>query len=149
MRTVVQRVKKAKVLINDKLHAAIEKGLLIFIGIENSDQEDDLLYLSSKICNLRIFADNNDKLNLNIIQTQGDILVISQFTLFAEIYKGNRPSFLKSAQPEFAIKLYEKFISEISKKIQKPCFSGKFGANMEIDLVNDGPVTIIIDSKNK
>ena len=125
MRTVVQRVKLAKVLINDKLHAAIEKGLLIFIGIENSDQEEDLLYLSSKICNLRIFADNNDKLNLNIIQTQGDILVISQFTLFAEIKKGNRPSFLKSAQPEFAIKLYEQFISEISKKNPKAMFFRK------------------------
>lgn len=149
MRAVVQCVKLAKVLINDKLHAAIEKGLLIFIGIENSDQEDDLLYLSSKICNLRIFADINDKLNLNINQIQGDILVISQFTLFAEIKKGNRPSFLKSAQPEFAIKLYEQFISEIAKNIQKPCISGKFGANMQIELINDGPITIIIDSKNK
>ena len=125
MRTVVQRVKLAKVFIKDELHAAIEKGLLIFIGIENSDQEADLLYLSSKICNLRIFADNNDKLNLNIIQTQGEILVISQFTLFAEINRGNRPSFLKSAQPEFAIKLYEQFISEISKKNPKAMFFRK------------------------
>lgn len=149
MRAIVQRVKLAKVLINDKLHSAIEKGLLTFIGIENSDQENDILYLSSKICNLRIFADINDKLNLNINQIQGDILVISQFTLFAEIKKGYRPSFLKSAQPEFAVKLYNQFIYEIERNIQKPCISGKFGANMQIELINDGPITIIIDSKNK
>ena len=149
MRIVLQRVKKANVTIEDKLYSSIDKGFLVFVGIENEDTNEDVEWLSSKLCGMRIFADEEGKMNLDIKQIKGEILIVSQFTLHAACKKGNRPSFIKAARPEVAIPLYEKFISETEKLMEKSCKTGQFGADMQIELINDGPVTIILDSKNK
>jgi D-tyrosyl-tRNA(Tyr) deacylase len=149
MRIVLQRVKKASVTIEDKLFSSINKGFLVLVGIENEDTIEDIEWLSSKLCGMRIFSDEEGKMNLDIKQINGEMLIVSQFTLHAACKKGNRPSFIKAARPEVAIPLYEKFISETEKLMEKPCQTGQFGADMQIELINDGPVTIILDSKNK
>tara|TARA_B100000073_G_scaffold287544_1_gene249428 strand:- start:22 stop:474 length:453 start_codon:yes stop_codon:yes gene_type:complete len=149
MRAVIQRVLEAKVSIDELIHSEIKNGLLIFIGIEDSDSANDINYLANKICNLRIFSDADGKMNLNLKDTEGEILVVSQFTLHAKTKKGNRPSFIKSAKPECAIPLYNDFCIELQTLLQKEIQTGKFGADMKISLINDGPVTILIDSKDK
>ena len=149
MRLVLQRVKKASVLINNTLYSSINNGFLVLVGIEADDTYDDIEWLCSKVCNMRVFADAEGKLNLDIKQINGELLIVSQFTLHASTKKGNRPSFIKAARPEIAIPLYEKFISETEKQMGKLCKTGQFGADMQIELINDGPVTIILDSKNK
>lgn len=149
MRAVIQRVKKATVSIDEKTFSSITHGLLILLGIEESDTQEDINWLSPKIAQLRIFADENDLMNLSVIDVKGEIMVVSQFTLFASTKKGNRPSFIRSAKPDIAIPLYESFISSIQKLIPAPIQTGVFGADMQIELINDGPVTIIIDTKNK
>ena len=149
MKAIIQRVKKATVSIEEKTHSSIQHGLLILLGIEESDTQEDITWLSKKIAQLRIFSDENDLMNLSVIDVKGEILVVSQFTLFASTKKGNRPSFIRSAKPEIAIPLYESFISSIQKLIPAPIQTGVFGADMQIELINDGPVTIIIDTKNK
>ncbi|MBP9797192.1 MAG: D-tyrosyl-tRNA(Tyr) deacylase [Chitinophagales bacterium] len=149
MKAIIQRVKKATVSIEEKTHSSIQHGLLILLGIEESDTQEDITWLSKKIAQLRIFSDENDLMNLSVIDVKGEILVVSQFTLFASTKKGNRPSFIRSAKPDIAIPLYESFISSIQKLIPAPIQTGVFGADMQIELINDGPVTIIIDTKNK
>lgn len=149
MRVVIQRVQSASVTINNSIFSAIEKGLLILVGIEEADNAEDIDWLCKKIIDLRIFADDAGKMNLSVKETGGDILVISQFTLHASTKKGNRPSYIKAAKPEVAIPLYESFITALSILFQKPVKTGVFGADMQVSLVNDGPVTICIDSKNK
>jgi D-tyrosyl-tRNA(Tyr) deacylase len=149
MRLIIQRVSQANVKIENKLHSSIQQGFLILIGIESEDTIDDIEWLCGKIISMRIFSDNEGKMNLNINQINGNILVVSQFTLHASSKKGNRPSFIKAAKPNIAITLYEKFIEELEKKLGKPIQSGLFGANMQIELINDGPVTLFLDSKNK
>jgi D-tyrosyl-tRNA(Tyr) deacylase len=149
MRVVIQRVQNAGVSIEKKLFSSIEKGLLILVGIEEADNAEDIDWLCRKIIDLRIFADNEDKMNLSVKDVDGDILVISQFTLHASTKKGNRPSYIKSAKPDVAIPLYESFTTVLSNLYQKPVKTGVFGADMQVSLVNDGPVTICIDSKNK
>jgi len=149
MRVVIQRVQSASVSINKSVFSAIEKGLLILVGIEEADTAEDIDWLCKKIIDLRIFADEAGKMNLSVKEIGGDILVISQFTLHASTKKGNRPSYIKAARPEVAIPLYESFITALSTLFQKPVKTGVFGADMQVSLVNDGPVTICIDSKNK
>lgn len=149
MRLVIQRVSRASVTIENKVHNAIEQGLMILLGIENNDTQEDIDWLANKVVGMRIFGDNNGLMNLSVQDVDGEILLISQFTLHASTKKGNRPSFLNAAKPEVAIPLYEKFILTLSRKLQKPVKAGVFGADMKIDLVNDGPVTIIIDSQRK
>jgi D-tyrosyl-tRNA(Tyr) deacylase len=149
MRLIIQRVKSATVRIENKLHSTIGIGFLVLLGIEERDNDEDIQYLSTKLCNMRVFADEAGKMNLDINQINGDILIVSQFTLHASTKKGNRPSFIRAARPEMAIPLYEQFISETEKILQKPCKSGQFGADMQIELINDGPVTLFLDSKNK
>jgi D-aminoacyl-tRNA deacylase len=149
MRLVIQRVKSSQVFIDAQLHASIKVGLLVFVGIADDDTNEDLSWASIKLCNMRIFPDGEGKMNLDVKQFGGDILIVSQFTLLASTKKGNRPSFLKSAQPEKAIPIYEAFITETEVQFGKTCTSGVFGADMQITLVNDGPVTIFLDSKNK
>lgn len=149
MRVVIQRVSEASVKIEGKINGQIENGLLILLGIENNDDENDINWLCSKIANLRIFADENGLMNLSVKETNGNILLISQFTLFASTKKGNRPSYIQAARPEKATPLYEKFIQTISQEIGKKIETGIFGADMKISLINDGPVTICIDSKNR
>lgn len=149
MRVVIQRVKNACIEIDGRLHTEIGKGLLILLGIEEADNIEDIDWLCKKTVNLRIFGDNEGKMNLSVKDVDGEILVVSQFTLHASTKKGNRPSFARAAIPEKAIPLYEKFIESISKELNKEAKSGVFGANMSVSLVNDGPVTIYIDTKNK
>ena len=149
MRAVIQRVKKASVSIDNKICSSIEQGLLIFLGIEPTDTMEDIEWLSGKIARLRIFDDSNHVMNLSIIDINAECLLISQFTLFASTKKGNRPSYIRAASPEIAIPLYEKFIETLTNTIQCPVKTGVFGADMKVELINDGPVTIIIDSKNK
>lgn len=149
MRVVIQRVQSASVTINNSVFSAIEKGLLILVGIEETDNAEDIDWLCKKIIDLRIFADEAGKMNLSVKQTNGDILVISQFTLHASTKKGNRPSYIRAARPEVAIPLYENFIAALSALFQKQVKTGVFGADMQVALINDGPVTICIDSKNK
>ena len=149
MKAVIQRVNSASVTIDGTVTAAIEKGLLLLIGIEEADTDEDIEWLSAKIANLRIFADEKGVMNLSVKETNGDVLIVSQFTLHASTKKGNRPSYIKSAKPEIAIPLYEKFIAQMEKDLQKRVVTGTFGADMKVALVNDGPVTIIIDTKNK
>jgi len=149
MRIVIQRVQSANVSINKNVFSAIEKGLLILVGIEEADTAEDIDWLCKKIIDLRIFADEAGKMNLSVKEIGGDILVISQFTLHASTKKGNRPSYIKAAKPEVAIPLYENFIAALSGLFQNPVKTGVFGADMQVSLVNDGPVTICIDSKNK
>ena len=149
MKAVIQRVSKASVEINNNIVANINSGLLILIGIEEADSQEDINWLTSKIANLRIFADENEVMNLSLKDIDGDVIVVSQFTLHALTKKGNRPSYIKAAKPEIAIPLYENFISQMELELGKKVQTGQFGADMKVALINDGPVTIIIDTKNK
>jgi D-aminoacyl-tRNA deacylase len=149
MRLVIQRVTEASVKIEDKVKGQIGKGLLLLAGICPDDTEEDLKWLASKVAQLRIFNDDQDKMNLSVQDVQGDILVISQFTLYANTKKGNRPSYINAAPPAIAIPLYERFVKLMEQAMGKPVQTGEFGADMKVSLLNDGPVTIIIDTKNK
>ncbi|MDB0011637.1 D-aminoacyl-tRNA deacylase [Crocinitomicaceae bacterium] len=149
MRVVLQRVTEASVKINGSIKANIEKGLLLLLGIESEDRQEDIDWLIQKIINLRIFEDEEGKMNLSLQNVNGEILVISQFTLFASTKKGNRPSFIKAAKPEVAIPLYEQFLQKIKSVSTSKVNAGEFGADMKVSLCNDGPVTILIDSKNR
>jgi D-aminoacyl-tRNA deacylase len=149
MRVVIQRVSEASVAIDGKIKSSIGKGLLVLLGIEENDSTEDIDWLCGKIVRLRIFNDESEVMNLSVAETGGDVLLISQFTLHASTKKGNRPSYIKAANPEIAIPLYEKFISQLEKELNKKVATGDFGADMKVSLINDGPVTIIIDSKNK
>jgi D-tyrosyl-tRNA(Tyr) deacylase len=149
MKAVIQRVSQSSVTIDNKIVAKIQKGLLVLIGIEEADAQEDSVWLTSKIANLRIFGDENDVMNLSLKDIDGEIIVVSQFTLHALTKKGNRPSYIKAAKPEIAIPLYENFIAQMELEIGKKVQTGQFGADMKVALINDGPVTIIIDTKNK
>ena len=149
MRAVIQRVQNANVTINDTTKAAIEAGLLVLVGIEDADTTEDIEWLSNKIVNLRIFDDENKVPNISVRETGGDILMVSQFTLHAVTKKGNRPSYIKASKPQIAIPVYEKMIIQLEKDLGKKIFTGEFGADMQVSLLNDGPVTIWIDTKNK
>ena len=149
MRTVIQRVANASVTVEAKVVAEIQKGLLVFVGIEEADTQEDLDWLVTKITQLRIFNDENEVMNLSIQDVGGDVLVVSQFTLHAATKKGNRPSYIKAAKPDFAIPMYERFVKALESKLGKKVPTGIFGADMKVLLLNDGPVTIQIDSKNK
>ena len=149
MRAVVQRVAEASVTINNTATDRIRKGLLVFLGIEDQDGDDDIEWLSGKISRLRIFDDSYGVMNLSLKEAGGQVLVVSQFTLHASTKKGNRPSYIRAARPEIAVPLYEKFIKQLSVDMGDKIHTGEFGANMQVHLVNDGPVTIIIDTKNK
>lgn len=149
MKVVIQRVSHASVTIDNQIVANIQKGLLVLVGIEDADTHEDSSWLSSKIINLRIFGDENDVMNLSVKDISGDIIVVSQFTLQALTKKGNRPSYIKASKPEIAVPLYEQFVSQIEQDLGKKVQTGVFGADMKVQLLNDGPVTIIIDSKNK
>ena len=149
MRVLIQRVAEASVTINKSEHSRISKGLLIFVGIENEDSDDDIDYLCRKITNLSIFDDANGVMNESVLQTKGQILVISQFTLHANTRKGNRPSYIEAAKPDIAIPIYKKFCKQLETHSGIKIQTGEFGADMKVSLVNDGPVTIWIDSKNK
>ncbi len=149
MKAVIQRVSKASVTVNGKIVSQIKSGLLIFLGIEDADGKEDIEWLSRKIINLRIFSDADGVMNESLLDMQGDAIVVSQFTLHSATKKGNRPSYIKAAKPDVAIPLYENFIRKIEKDLGKKVGTGIFGADMKVDLLNDGPVTIIIDTKNK
>lgn len=149
MRTVIQRVSSASVLIGDIIKSQIKEGLLVLVGIEDSDICEDVEWLAKKICHLRIFNDENGIMNKSILEVEGDILVVSQFTLYASTKKGNRPSYIRASKSNLAIPMYDFFCKELSMYLQKEIKTGEFGADMKVNLVNDGPVTIIIDSKNK
>ncbi len=149
MRIILQRVTEASVCINNRVHASISKGLVVLVGITNDDTLADIEWAVSKICHLRIFADKNGQMNISLIDTMGEALVISQFTLFASTKKGNRPSFLQAGSPSFATKMYEIFCKELSTMLAREIATGVFGADMQVSLINDGPVTISIDTKNK
>lgn len=148
MRIVLQRVKHASVTIDGKLFSEIGKGMLILLGIEDSDTQADIDWLCNKLVKLRIFEDGDNAMNLNISQVDGEFLIVSQFTLFATTKKGNRPGFTRAARPETAIPLYEKFIETLNQLYGKQSKTGVFGADMKVDLLNDGPVTIVMDTKN-
>lgn len=149
MRVVIQRVSEAQVKIDSKLICSISRGLLILLGIEKEDDFSDISWLTNKISNLRIFSDNKGKMNYSIKEIDGEIIIVSQFTLHAKTKKGNRPSYIRAASPDYAIPLYEKFINELANDTGKNVFKGEFGADMKVSLINDGPVTIIIDTKKK
>ncbi len=149
MRVVIQRVRYASVTIGGNLKSAIQGGLLVLVGIENSDNQNDIDWLCKKIVNLRIFDDESGVMNRSILDTGGDILVVSQFTLHASTKKGNRPSYIKAARPDISIPLYEAFCAQMGIDLGKPVSTGTFGADMKVELLNDGPVTILIDTKNK
>ncbi len=149
MRILVQRVTKASVTIDNNIKSRIGKGILIFVGIEEADNKEDIEWLANKVVNLRIFDDENGVMNKSAIEVNAEILVVSQFTLHASTKKGNRPSYIKAAKPDISIPLYEEFCNVLSSKIEKPVQTGEFGAEMKVELINDGPVTIWIDSKVK
>jgi D-tyrosyl-tRNA(Tyr) deacylase len=149
MISVIQRVLSASVEIEKEIHAIIGNGLLVLVGIEEADSDEDIEWLSNKIVNLRIFNDSSGVMNVSVKENGGDILLVSQFTLHASIKKGNRPSYIKAAKPPVAIPLYEKFIDALQHTLGKPVQTGAFGADMKVSLVNDGPVTILVDTKNK
>ncbi|MDC9722576.1 MAG: D-aminoacyl-tRNA deacylase [Urechidicola sp.] len=149
MKVVIQRVSEASVTINQKVVSEMNSGVLILLGIEAKDTQDDILWLSKKVANLRIFNDENEVMNRSLLDVEGDAIVVSQFTLQASTKKGNRPSYLKAARPEIAIPLYESFVNQFESDLGKKVGTGEFGADMKISLLNDGPVTIIIDSKNR
>ncbi len=149
MRVLIQRVKNASVTIEGEVHSKINQGLLVLLGIEEEDGQEDIAWLARKISNLRIFSDENGAMNLSVKDVDGGCLVVSQFTLHANTKKGNRPSFIKAAKPETAIPLYEKFIIQLEMELGKKVHTGSFGALMDVALINDGPVTIWIDSKNR
>ena len=149
MKAVIQRVSHSSVIINNQIVAQIQSGLLVLIGVEDADNKDDVHWLTSKIVNLRIFPDENEVMNLSLKDIDGEMIIVSQFTLHALTKKGNRPSYIKASKPEIAIPLYESFIKEMEVELGKKVQTGQFGADMKVSLVNDGPVTIIIDTKNK
>ena len=149
MKAVIQRVSSASVTIDSKIVAEIQKGLLVLVGIEDADTQEDTNWLCQKIANLRIFGDENDVMNLSVRDIDGEIIVVSQFTLQASTKKGNRPSYIKASKPDVAIPIYEGFVQQLEKELGKKVQTGVFGADMKVSLLNDGPVTIIIDSKNK
>ena len=149
MRLVIQRVSSASVTIEQKKVAQINQGLLVLVGIEEEDTSEDINWLVSKIVNLRIFADENNVMNLSVKDIDGEIIAVSQFTLHASTKKGNRPSYIKAAKPDIAIPMYEKFVQQLETELGKKIQTGQFGADMKVALINDGPVTISIDSKNK
>ena len=149
MKAVIQRVRSASVVIGDLTRSEIGTGLVVLVGIEEADNADDIEWLSAKIANLRIFNDDQGVMNVSVLDSKGEILVVSQFTLHASTKKGNRPSYIKAARPGVAIPLYEKFVQTIGQLLGKPVQTGEFGADMQVRLVNDGPVTIIIDSKDR
>ena len=149
MKTVIQRVSQASITVDSKIVADIQKGLLVLVGIEDADTQEDINWLSQKITNLRIFGDENDVMNLSVKDIHGEIIVVSQFTLHAQTKKGNRPSYIKASKPEIAIPLYENFVQKMEKELGKKVQTGIFGADMKVSLLNDGPVTIVIDSKNR
>ena len=149
MRAIIQRVSKASVTVDNKLVSSIKNGLLVLLGICNDDDLSDIEWLSKKIANLRIFNDEQNIMNKSLVDIHGEIIVVSQFTLMASTKKGNRPSYIKAAKPEIAIPLYEQFVLELEKDLNKKVGTGIFGADMKVELLNDGPVTIIIDSKEK
>ena len=149
MRVVVQRVSSASVSIDDSVYSKIRHGLVLLLGIEENDTVEDIVWLAAKVVNMRIFSDDNGMMNKSVADVFGEILVISQFTLYANTKKGNRPSFIRAARPEFASKLYEMFCAQISQELSRPVKTGVFGADMQVSLINDGPVTILIDSRNR
>lgn len=149
MKVVIQRVTKASVTIQNRKVASIKKGLLVFLGIVNEDSNDDIKWLINKVTNLRVFGDENGVMNKSVIDVNGDVIVVSQFTLHALTKKGNRPSYIKAAKPDTAIPLYKTFVNQLELNLVRPIQTGEFGADMKVELINDGPVTIIIDSKNK
>ena len=149
MRVVVQRVSEASVSIEGQIYSQIQQGMLILLGIENKDSQEDIDWLCKKIANLRIFSDENSQMNKSVLDIKGQVLVVSQFTLHAKTKKGNRPSFIEAARTEIAIPLYETFVKRLNLDIQSQVMTGQFGADMQVSLCNDGPVTILIDSKNK
>jgi D-tyrosyl-tRNA(Tyr) deacylase len=149
MRSVIQRVSRASVTVEGKIEGRINSGLLVLLGIEDTDGPDDILWLSNKIVNLRIFNDANGVMNRSVLETNGEILLISQFTLHASTKKGNRPSYIKASKPEKAIPVYEQMILQLQNDLGKKIETGVFGGDMKVELLNDGPVTIVIDTKNK
>ena len=149
MKSVIQRVASAAVTIENQVVAQINQGLLLLVGIEDLDTQEDIDWLASKIVNLRIFADEQNVMNLSVKDIKGEIIVVSQFTLHAATKKGNRPSYIKASKPDIAIPLYEKFVDQLQKEFGQKIQTGRFGADMKVALVNDGPVTILIDTKNK
>lgn len=149
MRIVIQKVTHASVTIEGKIKSEIKKGLLVFVGIEDRDKDDDIDWLANKIVNIRIFEDENGVMNKSVIDMDGEILVVSQFTLHALTKKGNRPSYIKASKPDFAIPMYEKFCRKVSEILGKEVKTGVFGADMKVELLNDGPTTIWIDSQNR
>lgn len=149
MRVIIQRVSRASVTIDNNVKSEISHGLLILLGVTNDDSNEDIQWLSNKVANIRIFDDEDGVMNKSILDTDGNIIVVSQFTLMAKTKKGNRPSYINAASPEISIPLYEEFIRQLSSYLGKTIFTGEFGANMDVSLNNDGPVTIIIDSKNR
>lgn len=149
MKAVIQRVSEASVTINHRVNAVIKKGLVILLGIEDADTHEDIEWVCNKIINMRIFNDDEGVMNQSVKQTSGDVILVSQFTLFASTKKGNRPSYSKAAKPEIAEPLYLEFIKTFEKQLGKPVGTGKFGADMKMALINDGPVTILLDSKEK
>ena len=149
MKAVIQRVAKASVTIEGEIVASINNGLLILIGIVDQDTQEDIIWLSNKIANLRVFGDENDVMNRSIIDVNGNAIVVSQFTLHASTKKGNRPSYIKAAKPEVAIPLYKSFVNQLENDLDNKVQTGQFGADMKVELLNDGPVTIIIDTKNR
>ena len=149
MRIIIQRVRNASVTIDGQLHSSIGQGMMILVGIEDADNDEDIAFLTKKVVNMRIFDDADGVMNLSVLDTNGEILVVSQFTLHASTKKGNRPSYIKAAKPDISIPLYEKFCTELSIALGKQVKTGVFGADMQCALINDGPVTIFMDSKNK
>ena len=149
MRVVIQKVTQASVSIENQTVASIDKGLLVLVGIEDTDTNDDIAWLSAKIVNLRVFDDDNRVMNLSVKEVEGEVLIVSQFTLHASTKKGNRPSYIKASRPEVAIPIYEAFIKQVESLLGKRVPTGQFGAMMQVSLCNDGPVTILIDTKNK
>jgi D-aminoacyl-tRNA deacylase len=149
MKAVLQRVSQSSVTINNKIVAEIQCGLVVLVGIEEADSDEDIIWLTSKIVNLRIFGDENHVMNLSVKDIDGDVIVVSQFTLQSSTKKGNRPSYIKAAKPEISIPIYESFVQQMQLDLGKKVQTGVFGADMKVALVNDGPVTIVIDSKNK
>ncbi|MBQ7388569.1 MAG: D-tyrosyl-tRNA(Tyr) deacylase [Paludibacteraceae bacterium] len=149
MRLVIQRVKEASVTVNNELVSKVARGLLILIGIEDNDADEDVEWLSNKVVNLRIFDDENGVMNKSVKDIDGEILVVSQFTLYASTKKGNRPSYIRASKPDFAVPMYEKFCDRLKSLIDKSVKTGIFGADMKVSLLNDGPVTILMDSHNK
>lgn len=149
MRIIIQRVREASVTIDEKLYSSIGRGMMILVGIEEADGDEDIAFLTKKVVNMRIFDDADGVMNCSVLDTQGEILVVSQFTLHASTKKGNRPSYIKAAKPDISVPLYEKFCAELSLALGKPVKTGVFGADMQCALINDGPVTIFMDSKSK